>query len=323
MKCINCGHDSRRRDRIDRRCPSCRHPFALDPAECGVSDLAFQNAVKAITEHGRLAWRPRHLYFEVARWRRRRSFFARLTRRPFIGLRYEEFESMLAQWQGAHGTIPGQLPAQTFAAPPDDDDGAPDVADYAFERVVVCDSRATVDLLLANAFHIEHRCPVFSVDGYPEAAFERALPAFRREPPKVAVVVHDADSAGCTLATRVAADARWFRGNGEVAVVDAGLRPGDARRFRGLFERPDSQSADASQLTEGERKWLSKYRLDLHVMRPRALLLALAAAAATPLDELAARASHLREDATEDGVVVVGDEWAWWGGGESDDDYPG
>lgn len=29
MKCIHCGTDSKLRDRKDKRCPKCRHPFAF------------------------------------------------------------------------------------------------------------------------------------------------------------------------------------------------------------------------------------------------------------------------------------------------------
>jgi hypothetical protein len=324
MKCVACGHDSRRRERGEsQRCPRCSREFALDPTVCGITDLAFQNALNAISEHGRLAWTPRHLYYELARWRRRRSLFARLSRRAVVRFDWHLFESVVRDWQRVHGFLPGRLPTRAFADPPPDDGGAPDVADYGFERIVVCDSQAIVDVLLANSFHVEHRTPVFSADGYPEHAFERASAALRRDPPALVVAVHHADPEGCALAERVADDPRWFAGNDAVRVLDAGLRPGDARNFRGLFDVGSSGPVGAGRLTEREEKWLRRYRLDLHALRPRRLLLALAGAVATPVEELTEGARANRPGAASLAPVVFGDEWGWWSGAESDDDYPG
>ena len=47
-----------------------------------------------------------------------------------------------------------------------------DIADYSFDRAVICDRARTADLLIANNFHFENNCAVLSVDGYPPHAFE-------------------------------------------------------------------------------------------------------------------------------------------------------
>jgi hypothetical protein len=317
VTCVRCGYDSGRRERAGlEHCPSCGRAFALDKSEHGVTDLAFKNAVEAVSEYGRLAWTARQLYYEVARWRRRRNLVTRLLRLPYVSLERAAFDAMLVRWEKVHWTLPRRLATGAFAPPLADDGLAPDLADYAFERIVVCDRKATADVLLANAFHIEHRCAVFTVDGYPQHAFERIAPALRREPPRAVIVVHDADPAGCGLADRVAADPRWALDGARV--VDAGIRPRAAKRFRGLYTRAEPDAASLSA-RDDEARWLRKYRLDLDVMKPRGLMLALAAAVASPLDELAAGAA-----ATAGGVVLA-EEAGWWDSAarDTDDDYPG
>lgn len=319
MTCVRCGYDSRRRERDGDRCPRCGRYFALDGSIHGITDLAFKNAVAAVSESGRLTWTARQLYYELARWARRRSLLSRLLRRPLVRLAWRDFERLVSRWERQHGRLAGLLPQRTFAHAPADDGGAPDVADYAFERIVLCDHETIADLLLANCFHLEHRCPVFTVDGYPEHALERIRQALRREPPKVVVVVHDADPEGCALAERVANDPRWV-GGGAVRVVDAGIRPGAAKRFRGLYSPAEPAPAAAAAAVEDELAWLRRYRLDLEVMTPRGLMLAVAAAVATPLEDLAVAAGTAAAAA---GVVVVA-EPIWWGAaGESDEDYAG
>ena len=58
----------------------------------------------------------------------------------------------------------------------------PDVADYSFDRAVICDRARTVDLLLANNFHFENNCAVLSVEGYPQRVFETVRTMLKRNP---------------------------------------------------------------------------------------------------------------------------------------------
>jgi hypothetical protein len=48
-----------------------------------------------------------------------------------------------------------------------------DLDDYTVERVIICDHSQIVDFLLANNFHIEQKCAVLSIGGYPPQHFER------------------------------------------------------------------------------------------------------------------------------------------------------
>ncbi len=68
MKCIRCDHDSKRKERTNRTCPKCNGRFAFEPGEGDkLTDVAFQNAINAVSADGQIRWGAEHLYYEVAR----------------------------------------------------------------------------------------------------------------------------------------------------------------------------------------------------------------------------------------------------------------
>jgi hypothetical protein len=285
--------------------------FAFEPREgAALSDLGFKNALDAVSDWGRLAWSEAHLYYDVARRVRRKRLLHRLRRRPLVSISFNDFEYMLQRWTSVHGSPPGRLQENPAAEVAPDGDVAREVEDYAFEQVVVCDHDRIADLLIANGFHGENRCVVFSFGGYPPHAFETLMPVLRRNPPARVIAVHDADTEGCDLATRIAEDARWFGGIDGVEVIDAGLRPADAKRFRGLFLEGSPMDSPASASPD-EREWLVKFRLDLEAVRPRALMGVL---------------THVLRHGVgqdRDGGPTGDDGGLWVGGIGGDDDDPG
>jgi len=43
MKCIHCRNDAKYKDRSDKKCPTCHHPFAFEPQTGDpVTDSAFR-----------------------------------------------------------------------------------------------------------------------------------------------------------------------------------------------------------------------------------------------------------------------------------------
>ena len=316
MRCVECGHDSTKGERGGlNRCPKCHRDFAFSPDEA-MSDLAFQSAIRAVSEDGRLAWSKRHLYYELAGWMRRRMWAVRLTRRPIVRLEWSRFEDMFERWRHVHGEPPGQVAAGVYAEPPVEAP-APDVADYSFDSVVVCGREEIVDFLLANSFHTENRAPVFSAGGYPNHVYEKVIPRLRSELPRAVIVLHDADSEGCALAARVAEDPRWFANREDVPVVDAGLRPADTKPFRGAFLAGSPLDTGGGD-DQAERKWLTKYRLELEALRPRSVFLRLATVVRTPFG------TEVSEEAADSSDRI----FVWnglWEGAEpqGSDDYAG
>jgi hypothetical protein len=228
----------------------------------------------------------------------------RLLRRPMVSLDRLHFELLLGRWVDAHGPIVGRLERRVFAevAP---DAVAPRVEAYGFEHLVVCDDDAIADMLLVNGFHAELKCPVLAYSGYPARVYEPLLPLLRARPPATVVVIHDADWDGCRLAVSIAEDPRWFAGVELPKVVDAGLRPGDAKRFRGLYQLAGSGfDATSPGVSPEEAKWLGDYRLDLAVTRPRVLM-----------GVLGRVLRGETESGSLDGPWLVGDAW-----GDGDDD---
>jgi hypothetical protein len=75
VKCIRCNRDSRKKERVNGKCPGCRHSFAFDPTSGDVvTDAGFKAAIDAVSAGGSLRWGVEHLFYEINR--RRRSKFA-------------------------------------------------------------------------------------------------------------------------------------------------------------------------------------------------------------------------------------------------------
>lgn len=274
MKCVHCGTDSDYKARqAGRGCRECGRGFAFEPKrDRGMTDLTFKLAIEAVSDGGRLAWTEDHLYYDVCRRVRRRRILHRLLRRPMVSLDRSSFELLLGRWVDAHGPLVGRLEPRVFAEV-SPDAVAPRVDAYGFEHLVICDDDAIADVLLVNDFHAELKCPVLSHTGYPAHVYEPLIPLLRERPPATVVVIHDADWEGCRLADAIADDPRWFAGVELPKVIDAGLRPGDAKRYRGLFQLA-AGGADATSpgISPEEAKWLGTYRLELAAARPRVLM---------------------------------------------------
>jgi hypothetical protein len=313
MKCIRCQHDSKypeRKTAGGKRCPQCKGVFAFEPREGDpLSDMAFKNAIDAVSSNGGVRWGAEHLYYEVCRRKRARFVWpialivavlllspvfaavagftgkggwllaavgalivgaagaAHRVKAPFVKVDGPTFERLWERWCAVHGTPPGRIvrrpqPSQPPAA-------EPDLADYSFDRAVICDRARTVDLLLANNFHFENNCAVLSIEGYPPGPFPTVRAMLQRNPRLEVFALHDATPAGCRLARRLSSDPAWFGPAARVKVIDVGLRPRHAGRFQGLLLEAKSPKVIAdADITAEEAAWLSSYALELAVIRP-------------------------------------------------------
>jgi hypothetical protein len=147
----------------------------------------------------------------------------------------------------------------------------PDIADYSFDRAVICDRARTVDLLVANNFHFENNCAVLAIGGYPPGPFETIRTMLKRNPKLQVFALHDADVPGCRLAHRLANDSAWFKG--QASVTDVGLRPRHAKPYRRLLLSVPTTSVQADHgISDDDMRWLSAYALELAVIRPEQVL---------------------------------------------------
>lgn len=276
-----------------------------------VTDRGFQNAIEAVSAHGEVRWGVEHLYYEVCRQKRTRpartitsaivlfllaglSVALAVTVNPccllgtmaatiggvalllhlryglHVGLDATAFRHLYDRWCEVHGKPKSVIARRPLAS------GLPrkieaDIADYSFDRAVICDRARTVDLLLANNFHFENNCAVLSVEGYPPGVFDTVKTMLKRNPRLQVFALHDASAAGCRLAHKLATDPGWFAG--KVRISDVGLRPAHAGRFRGLLQRQrESAVAAGDGITAVEAAWLSAHVLELAAVRPEQVL---------------------------------------------------
>ncbi|HEX8699029.1 MAG TPA: hypothetical protein VF815_09350 [Myxococcaceae bacterium] len=348
MICIRCQADSTFPERKDTRsCSKCGGRFAFEPrANDRFTDMAFQKAIDSVSASGQVKWGVEHLYYELMR--RRKSVVTKVLATiflPLIGvaavviwlpsvvvvapvliwllvLAYNhrefqtfprgEFERMWDHWGVVHGK-----PKGVIARKPQDESKPvrapePDIGDYSFDRAVICDRARTVDLLLANNFHFENNCAVLSVGGYPRQAFETVRRMLRRNPRLEVFVLHDITVEGCRLAHRLANDPEWFKGMG-IRIVDVGLRPVHAGPFKGLYENVGREVPTGGGISAEEAKWLSRYSLELAVIRPEQIVKRLframsqsQQAARTPTAVPASRGTRTRLPAGATGAVAAG-----------------
>ena len=278
------------------------------------TDPAFANAIDTISGSGSLRWGVEHLYWELARRRNKKqrggrlgcliagvvgaivSVFASAT-----GLRYAWIVGtallLAAGWRliaNYSGSAARDLPLHDFnrlwerwiknyerpqtaikrlkrkerAAPP------PDLHDYSFDRVVVCDCARTVDLLLANNFHFENNCAVLSIAGYPDQVFEPVRAMLKKNPRLEIFALHDATPFGCRIAHRLATDPKWFKGQGRV--IDVGLRPRHVKKARHFWLTSEVSAVEPARgVSKQEAAWLSRFRMEVAVYRPESVLRAL------------------------------------------------
>ena len=316
MKCIRCGVDSKYKERANRTCPGCHKLFAFEPQLGDkLTDVAFQKAIDAVSAKGQVRWGVEHLYYEVARRFPRRIWLAvlpavvpgvfglvlllgksykmaavalvisailgvlawqRKTARN-VSVPLADFNRMWSTWRTVHGEPNGLIVrASERGTPTPRRSFDSDIADYSFDRAVICDRARTADLLIANNFHFENNCAVLSMDGYPEPLFDTVRSMLKRNPKLRVFALHDSSARGCRLAHRLTHEKEWFAGQGEV--TDVGLRPSQADVFRGLFLAAGPAVVGGGGISALEARWLSQNTLELAVLRPEQILKRLYAA---------------------------------------------
>jgi hypothetical protein len=301
MRCIRCQHDCKYRERVDHKCPKCRGEFAFEPQTGALlTDMAFQRAIERVSSAGQVRWGVEHLYYEICR-RRRFSKLVRFIVRIFgsdpnhVRVTQTQFDTMWQRWLTVHGQPAGVIVRKTTSSPKRQLE--PDIADYSFDRAVICDRARTVDILLANNFHFENNCAVLSVDGYPPGPFSTVQRMLKRNPRLQVFALHDATPVGCSLAHKLATSPEWFAQ--QVRVVDVGLRPGHAKHFEGLLLPSSTRGVQPGNgISALEAEWLTKYVLELAVIHPEQILKRLFRAMTQHFDA---------DEPTYDSTVVVGD----------------
>ena len=196
--------------------------------------------------------------------------FQARARRPVVRLLRSDFDVLWEKWMSAHGIPEGYIDPKDRSVKPSPELET-DIADYSFDRAIICDRRETVDVLLYNNFHFENNCAVLSHDGYPEESFATVLQMIRNNPEIEIFALHDCTVKGCMLANHLGSSGNWFQGGPEIQ--DIGLRPDHVRGLKGCYlEVTGLDASRAGTLTAKEARFLASYAVEFAATRPQGIL---------------------------------------------------
>jgi hypothetical protein len=215
--------------------------------------------------------------------------------------RWEQFNGSPARLLPPPSAPASLAPAATTAA---DDE----VTAYSFDRVLVCESVAIAQLLIANNIHFEHNCAVLSISGYPQAIFATTMAMLRRNPDLQVIALHNCSPSGVALINQLRTSPDWSLDSTQV-IFDLGMLPRQIAAARGkayiqisakLAQNAQFMPQEVRQpLTATELKWLKAgYFVDLESFAPQKLM--------QIVSQGIARMQNLGED-VDDNLILVGD----------------
>jgi len=217
-----------------------------------------------------------------------------------------QFQEWLNRWNQVNGQIIKMLPSPREESTPVL--VSPEISAYSFDRLVVCDSAAIAQLLIANNFHFENNCAVLSVTGYPQSIFSTVMDMLRRNPELKVYALHDANPRGMGLVHRLRSSSKWF-GNSNVAIIDLGLLPRQLFSSRKVFVQSSDTSAQTAkqlpapvreQLSTEELEWLESGKfVELESFTPQKLM--------QVVTQGIAGSRNLDLESEDSGLILVGD----------------
>ena len=170
-----------------------------------------------------------------------------------------QFQDWIDRWVAANATIDKMLPAPREISNPVT--VSSEVSAYSFDRLVVTDSTAIAQLLIANNFHFENNCAILSITGYPQNIFSTVMNMLHRNPELKVYAIHDASPRGVSLVHNLRTSPQWFQ-NSHIEIFDLGLLPRQILASRNTYVRNSDESArTARQLPEAVRQSLSQPEL--------------------------------------------------------------
>ena len=271
--CANCLTTSRGEVTSPRTCLQCSHPIVFNKRLDHMSDLKLMKVMTGLSANGALAYTENQLFHAIAgRKQRKPGLLKRFGKAPKLPAYWEPvaqhqtFTSKFSTWRQQNGRVEGTLiDAEILRqeANRQAGNGLPaEITVHSFDRVVVVDNVATAVMLVANNVHIDHRCAVFSEDGYPEGFRNELIQLLRTNPNLAVVALHGATLQSIGMAERLR---EWFP-DPRVRIVDAGLRPSQADKSKIWTYRLDARTqpdpavlADPrlARYSEAEREWLA------------------------------------------------------------------
>jgi hypothetical protein len=274
MKCIDCGKDSNKKDRLagGGRCSGCGHPFVTDPQEDSFTDMAIKTAVDAVSSNGTLYFSKDHIRYQLQRKLAKKikncsivawvSLIALIVLLVFVIISHGAFAifsgfsalSLIISlvYRSKLNNNISKLPAlvdKWLIINPNEklltaekaqadlaSSSSANLDDISFDKVLICERDETVDFLLSNLFHFHYSCPVLGGSGYPKGIYEDMLRRLKQNPNLKVFILHDYSPAGTVFARRIKTDTKWF-GDKPYDVVDLGLNAVQKKLFKNMTHR--------------------------------------------------------------------------------------
>ncbi len=163
------------------------------------------------------------------------------SRRPF--LKRSKWDEVVKIWLQSGGEIQNLIRVPSLHDPPPQWK-EPDIYDYGFERLLICDDRLTVDWLVFNGLHTQERALILSEDGYPDYLLDHARKSLEENPELPVFLLHAASTHGVEMADRIRSAPHFPLEN--QPVTDLGVHPSQIKTLRLPRERvaePDALPA--------------------------------------------------------------------------------
>ena len=140
----------------------------------------------------------------------------------FSPVKRSEWDKVVAMWRDeGGGAIPGLLESPRLEVPPLEEDDE-QFYQQGFGRLLICQHRELVDLLVLNGFHTENSCIVISEDGYPDYVLPRVQKAIDENPSLQIFIWHDSGKTGEEMGRRLRCEESVLN-VGDRQIIDLGL----------------------------------------------------------------------------------------------------
>ncbi len=156
-----------------------------------------------------------------------------------------------------------------------------DITAYSFDKLLVCDSDIIAQFFIANNFHFETSCAIFSITKYPESIFEITMQMLRRNPDLKVYALHNCSPGGVSLVHYLRSHDEWFK-NSDVKIIDLGILPRQVLKSQKIWIKRTEESASQAQqlsaqiqqsLRYEELKWLMDGNfVELESLQPQKLI---------------------------------------------------
>lgn len=253
MKCPKCGHQQKHKDGMT--CLNCKRKFIVDPKSNGFSDNYLYSLVKKISQEGKLFYTLNQLYAFNA-YRKTKpwkvifillliggsvvlnifvhhpvvlvicviiilvSIFSKKSKKK---ISKTALKQVISSWP-SNDKLWQNLITPNKPLFKDDYEVPEEFFDYGMEGIIIVNQPTYVDLLIQNEWHLELKCAVVSMDGYPKSIYQKCQNLLE-DPEMKVYLLHDG-----TINEEDMLSAFSQGHDIQAEIIDLGLSPSDFKK---------------------------------------------------------------------------------------------